>query len=163
MKLDERMLKSLNEQINKEIYSAYLYFSMASYFDSINLKGFAKWMKSQVKEELNHAHKIYDYIYDKGGVVELEAIQAPKNSWESPLEAFKDAYEHEIFVTESIYKLVDLSKELNDHSTYNFLQWYVAEQVEEEAQTKNIVDALEFIKDEKTALFMLDMELGKRE
>jgi ferritin len=157
------MLSAINEQINKEIFSAYLYYSMAAYFDSLNLEGFANWMKVQAKEELTHAQKLYDYIYDKGGVVELDSIDKPKKEWESPLEAFKDAYEHELSVTQSIDKLVDLAKELNDHATQNFLQWFVNEQIEEEANTKKIVDTLQMIGESKTALFMFNGQLGSRQ
>ncbi len=163
MKLEDKMLNALNEQINKEIFSAYLYYSMAAYFDSMNLEGFANWMKVQAKEELTHAQKLYDYIYDKGGIVELDSIEKPKKEWESPLEAFKDAYEHELSVTQSIDELVDLAKELNDHATQNFLQWFVNEQVEEEANTKKIVDTLQMIGESKTALFMYNGQLGSRQ
>jgi len=163
MKLEDKMLNALNEQINKEIFSAYLYYSMAAYFDSLNLEGFANWMKVQAKEELTHAQKLYDYIYDKGGVVELDSIDKPKKEWEIPLEAFKDAYEHELSVTQSIDKLVDLAKELNDHATQNFLQWFVNEQIEEEANTKKIVDTLQMIGESKTALFMFNGQLGSRQ
>lgn len=163
MKLEDKMLNALNEQINKEIFSAYLYYSMAAYFDSLNLEGFANWMKVQAKEELTHAQKLYDYIYDKGGIVELDNIDKPKKEWGSPLEAFKDAYEHELLVTQSIDKLVDLAKELNDHATQNFLQWFVNEQIEEEANTKKIVDTLQMIGESKTALFMFNGQLGSRQ
>ncbi|ABX30884.1 Ferroxidase [Petrotoga mobilis SJ95] len=163
MKLEDKMLNALNEQINKEIFSAYLYYSMAAYFDSLNLEGFANWMKVQAKEELTHAQKLYDYIYDKGGIVELDNIDKPKKEWGSPLEAFKDAYDHELSVTQSIDKLVDLAKELNDHATQNFLQWFVNEQVEEEANTKKIVDTLQMIGESKTALFMFNGQLGSRQ
>jgi ferritin len=163
MKLEDKMLNALNDQINKEIFSAYLYYSMAAYFDSMNLEGFANWMKVQAKEELTHAQKLYDYIYDKGGIVELDNIDKPKKEWGSPLEAFKDAYEHELLVTQSIDKLVDLAKELNDHATQNFLQWFVNEQIEEEANTKKIVDTLQMIGESKTALFMFNGQLGSRQ
>ncbi|HBT50807.1 MAG TPA: ferritin [Petrotoga sp.] len=163
MKLEDKMLNALNEQINKEIFSAYLYYSMAAYFDSINLEGFANWMKAQAKEELTHAHKLYDYIYDKDGVVELGSIEKPKKGWGSPLEAFNDAYEHELSVTQSIDKLVDLAIELNDHATQSFLQWFVNEQIEEEANTKKIVDTLKMIGENKTALFMFNSQLGSRQ
>jgi len=163
MKLEEKMVNALNEQINKEIFSAYLYYSMAAYFDSMNLEGFSKWMKVQAKEELTHAQKLYKYIFDKDGVVELGAVEKPKNGWKSPLEVFKDAYEHELSVTQSIDKLVDLAKELKDNATLSFLQWFVNEQIEEEANTKKIVDTLEMIGENKTALFMFNAQLGSRE
>lgn len=120
-------------------------------------------MKVQAKEELTHAHKLYDYIYDKDGVVELGSIEKPKKGWASPLEAFNDAYEHELSVTQSIDKLVDLAIELNDHATQSFLQWFVNEQIEEEANTKKIVDTLKMIGENKTALFIFNSQLGSRQ
>ena len=101
--ISEKVLKALNEQLGKEVFSSYLYLSMASYFDAIDLPGFAKWMKVQATEELGHAKKIYEFIYDRGGRVELPAIEKPKCEWESPLRAFEDAYGHEVFITKSIF------------------------------------------------------------
>ncbi|AEH24378.1 ferritin [Pyrococcus yayanosii] len=161
--LSERMLKALNEQINKELFSAYFYLGIAAYFKDKGLEGFAKWMEAQAEEELGHAMRIYDYVFNRGGKVELYEIEKPKQDFESPLKAFEAVYLHEVGVTQSIFKLVELAQEENDHATYNFLQWFVEEQVEEEASTKAILDKLKIIGDNPQALFMLDRELGQRQ
>ncbi len=160
--LSERMLKALNEQINKELFSAYFYMGIAAYFKERSFDGFASWMEAQAEEELGHAMRFYDYVFDRGGKVELERIEKPKQEFESPLKAFEAVYLHEVGVTQSIFKLVDLAREENDHATYTFLQWFVQEQVEEEASTKAIVDKLKIIGDHPQGLFMLDRELGAR-
>jgi len=160
--ISEKVLKALNEQIGKEIFSSYLYLSMASYFDAIDLPGFAKWMKVQATEELGHAKKIYGFIYDRGGRVELPAIEKPKCEWESPLRAFEDAYGHEVFITKSIYSILDIAKEEKDYATKEFLQWFVKEQVEEELQVELIVKNLKKLGDSPIAIYMLDKELGNR-
>ncbi|WP_297500269.1 ferritin [Thermococcus sp.] len=160
--LSERMLKALNEQLNKELFSAYFYLGIAAYFKDRSLEGFASWMEGQAEEELGHALRIYDYIFDRGGKVELERIEKPKGEFESPLKAFEAVYLHEVGVTQSIFKLADLAREENDHATYNFLQWFVEEQVEEEASTKAILDKLKIIGGSSQGLFMLDRELGAR-
>ncbi|MFN3691896.1 MAG: ferritin [Fervidobacterium sp.] len=161
--INEKVAKHLNEQLGKELYSSYLYLSMASYFDSIDLTGFANWMKLQAKEELGHAMKIYDFLYERGTRAELPALEKPKSEWESPLSAFKAAYEHERFITESINKLLELAKEEKDYATEQFLQWFIKEQVEEEAQTELIVRKLQKLGDSYVALYMLDKELGSRQ
>ncbi len=161
--LTETVEKALNEQINKELFSAYLYLSMAADFESKNLSGFAKWMTAQAGEELNHAMKLFNYVLERGGQVELMAIDKPQQTWESPLRAFQDAYDHEKFITQSIYGLLEIAQSAKDYGTMEFLQWYVKEQVEEEAQADRIVKKLEMIKDEPAGLFMLDHELGNRE
>ncbi|NJE48475.1 ferritin [Thermococcus sp. 9N3] len=160
--LSERMLKALNEQLNKELFSAYFYLGIAAYFKEKGLDGFASWMEAQAEEELGHAMKFYDYIFNRGGTVELERIEKPKQDFESPLKAFEAVYLHEVGVTQSIFKLVDLAEEEKDRATYQFLQWFVEEQVEEEASTKAIVDKLKIIGDNPHGLFMLDRELGAR-
>jgi len=160
--LSERMLKALNEQLNKELFSAYFYFGIAAYFKDKNLDGFASWMEAQAEEELGHAMKFYDYIFDRGGKVELERIEKPKQTFESPLKAFEAVYLHEVGVTQSIFKLVELAQEERDHATYQFLQWFVEEQVEEEATAKAIVDKLKIIGDHSQGIFMLDRELSQR-
>ena len=136
---------------------------MATYFDSIDLLGFGKWMKVQAREELGHAMKIYEFIYERGGRVELPAIEKPQSNWESPLKAFEAAYNHERFITESINKIYSLAKEENDYATQEFLNWFVKEQVEEEAQTELILKKLQKLQDSPTALYMLDKEAGSRE
>uniref|UniRef100_A0A7C5VM64 Ferritin n=1 Tax=Fervidobacterium thailandense TaxID=1008305 RepID=A0A7C5VM64_9BACT len=160
--IPEKVLKILNEQVGKELYSAYLYLSMASYFDAEDLQGFAHWMKIQAKEELGHAMKIYEFIYERGGRVELPALEKPRCHWSSPLEAFKQALEHERFITSSIHNILELARTENDHPTANFIQWFVKEQVEEEAQVELIVKKLQKLGDSPTALYMLDKELGNR-
>ncbi|WP_297439349.1 ferritin [Thermococcus sp.] len=161
--LSERMLKALNEQLNRELYSAYLYFSMAAYFEDMNLEGFANWMKAQAEEELGHALRFYNYIYDRNGRVELKEIEKPPKEWDSPLAAFEAAYEHEKFITRHIHELAALAEEEKDYSTRAFLEWFINEQVEEEANVKKIVDKLKFAKDSPQVIFMLDQELGQRQ
>ena len=160
--LKEKMLKALNEQINAEMYSSYLYLSMESYFQSISLTGFAAWMRGQVQEELFHGMKMYDYVCERGGRVSLETINKPDSSWKSAQAAFKHILKHEQLVTSLINDLVDLAMKERDHATLNFLQWFVAEQVEEEASVGEIVDKLKLIKDDTSGLFLLDAEMSKR-
>ena len=160
--LSERMMKALNKQLNAELYSAYLYLSMAAYFESKNLKGFANWMRVQAQEELTHAMKIFDYINERGGRVYLEAIEKPPTEWKSPLDVFEATYEHEVKVTSMINDLVNMAMEEKDHATYNMLQWFVAEQVEEEASADEIRQQLRMIKEDGRGIMMLDRELKQR-
>lgn len=160
--LNDKMAKALNDQINAEAYSSYLYLSMAAYFESINLKGFANWMMVQAQEEDLHAMKFFDFVNERSGRVRLQAIKAPPHDWESPLAAFEAVYTHECHVTGLINKLVDLSLKLSDHATNNFLQWFVAEQVEEEASADAIVQQLKLIGTDGHGLFMIDRELANR-
>jgi ferritin len=153
---------ALNDQIRKEIYSSYLYLSMAAQFASMNLNGFAHWMKIQASEETKHAMKIYDHLNARNGKVILQQIDAPPSGWKSAQEMFRDAYQHEQKVTESINKLVELAREEKDNATKVFLQWFVNEQVEEEASTNEILQKLQLIGDNPAALIVLDAELGKR-
>src|SRR5208337_1712888 len=154
--------KALNEQTRKEFYSHYLYLSMAAYFESINLRGFAHWMRIQAKEELEHAMKFFEYIIERQGKVILEVIDAPTANWKTPKDIFEDAYNHERKVTESIYKLVELAESEKDHATAIFLQWFVKEQVEEEANANEVLQKIQLFGSEISALFVLDGELGKR-
>jgi len=163
MAMKEKLIDALNKQLNKELYSAYLYQSMAAYFVSKNLEGFANWMDAQVQEVMLHARKMYDFILDRGGKVKLLPIDEPKHDWSNAFEVYKDALEHEEFVTDSINKLVDLSIEENDHAMDNFLQWFVTEQVEEEKTTGDIKNKLELIGDNVQALLALDEKLGTRQ
>jgi ferritin len=156
------MVKSLNEQINKEIYSAYLYLSMSSYCTFKGWDGFANWFMVQYQEEMTHAMKIYNYVNDQGGRVELMKIEKPPSEFGSPLEMFEKTLEHEKFVTQCINDLVDLADEENDHPTEIFLQWYVTEQVEEEANDNEIISKLKLVGEEGNGLFMIDKELGTR-
>ncbi|MBW2732560.1 MAG: ferritin [Deltaproteobacteria bacterium] len=160
--LTESMQQALNDQLNAELYSSYLYLSMAAHFQSADLAGMAHWMELQAQEELLHVKKYYDYINDRHGRVLLGAVKGPKTEWDSPLQVFTEALEHEKLVTSLINGLVDLAGSQKDHSTHNFLQWFVAEQVEEEATVAGIVGQLKIIKDNPGALFMVDRELTKR-
>lgn len=160
--LSEKMEKALNAQINAEFYSAFLYLSMASDFESKNLKGFANWMRMQDQEERVHAMKFFDYVLEKGGKVTLAAIDAPPTSWDSPLAAFEDAYAHEQKVTALINELVDLALAEHDHATNIVLQWFVSEQVEEEASVDGVVQQLKLMAGAPGGLFMLDRELAQR-
>ncbi len=157
-----KMQKALNKHLNEELFSSYLYLSMAAYFESKNLKGFANWMRLQSQEEYTHGMKFYSYIIQVGGTVTLNQINAPKTSWKNHMEVFKETLEHEKFITELVNKLVDLAIIEKDHATNNFLQWFVNEQVEEVATAEDIVNKLEMIGDNKNGLFMLDRELGAR-
>lgn len=153
---------ALNKQLNAELYSSYLYLSMAAYFESVSLKGFANWMRVQAREELAHAMKFYDYINERGGRVNLTSISAPSAQWDSPLAAFEQVYEHEQKVTGLINDLATLAIAEADHATNNFLQWFVAEQVEEESSADEIVQRLRLLGEDRSGLFMLDQELGQR-
>ena len=155
--------KSINDQINAELYSAYLYISMSAFFESQNLKGFAHWMQVQAKEETKHAMKFYGYLFERGGRVTLQAIEKPPVEWKSALEVFASTYEHEHKVTGRIHKMVDMANHENDHATAHFLMWYVDEQVEEEASAFDVVQKLKFIGDSTNGIYMLDKELGARE
>ena len=154
---------ALNEQINHEMFSAYLYLAMSAYFQSIGLEGFAGWMRVQAREELTHAMKFFDHLHDRGARVELGAIEKPKLKWASPLDAFRAAYEHEKFITGKINGLYKLAEAEADYPAKVFLDWFVKEQVEEEASASHIVELLGRIKDSGSGLVMLDRELGKRE
>ena len=160
--LDERMKKALTDQVNEEFYSAYLYLSMSAYFSKIGLKGFANWMMVQYKEEVDHGMKMFNYILSRGEDVKLQAIKEPPIEWESPLQVFEETLKHEQHITERINYLVDIAEEVKDRATYNFLQWFIDEQVEEEENDREIIDRLKLIGDSKNGLFMLDRDLGTR-
>ena len=160
--LSKKMLSALNDQLNFELFSAYQYAATAAYFESLNLSGCAHWMKIQVQEELTHCQKFYNFIIQTGGRVELQGIDKPAGEHKSPLAAFQDSYEHETKVTARIYKLVDLAVKESDHATNTFLQWFVTEQVEEEANADAIVKKLKLIGNDTSGLFFLDRELAAR-
>jgi len=160
--LAKKMEKALNDQINAELYSAYLYLSMAAYFENENLPGFASWMRVQTQEEVMHAMKIYDYVNGQGGRVTLKSIDEPPAKWESPLDAFQATYKHEQVVTGRINDLVTQAVAEKDHATNAFLQWFVTEQVEEEKSADEIVQKLKKIADAPGAMYMLDNEMGQR-
>ena len=161
--LSEKMQEALNKQVNAELYSAYLYSSMSAWFQSIGLRGFSSWMSVQTREETFHAIKFFNYIQERNGLVKLEAVDAPPSSWESPLVAFQDVYQHELKVTSLINDLVNLAQAESDHASYIFLQWFVTEQVEEEASVDEVVQQLKLVGDAGQGLFMVDKELGARQ
>ena len=160
--IGKKMEEALNDQINAELYSAYLYLAMAAYFESENLAGFASWMRVQTQEETAHAMKFFDFINERGGRVTLKAIDEPQKQWKSPLAAFKAAYEHEQMITGRINDLVNLAIKGKDHATNAFLQWFVNEQVEEETSVDSVVQTLKMAEKAPGALFMIDRELGQR-
>ena len=161
--ISDKMQKALNEQINAELYSSYIYLAMSAYFESQNWNGFALWMAKQSMEEYGHAMKIYKYVNEIEGRVILEGIEKPKTEWKSPLEAFEEAHKHEIFITNKINDLTNLAISEKDHATNIFLHWFVTEQVEEVATVSQIVNKLKMVGDNKSALYMLDKELGSRQ
>jgi len=160
--LSEKMQDALNKQLNAELYSAYLYLSMSAYFQSVNLGGFANWMRVQAQEELTHAMKFYDYVSERGSRVVLQPVEGPPTEWTSPLAVFEDTYRHEQKVTGLINELVNLAIAEGDHATNIFLQWFVTEQVEEEASADQIVQKLKLIGDTGSGLFMIDREIAQR-
>jgi ferritin len=162
MTISKNVEKALNSQLNSELYSAYLYLSIAADMEAKSYTGMAHWFKLQAKEEVEHAMKFYNFILDRGGKVELLSIEKPKTEWQNPLEAFQDAYEHEKKVTSLIYKLVELAQNEKDYATLEMLQWFVKEQVEEEAQTQLIVEHLKMVGDSKNGILMIDHSLSKR-
>lgn len=160
--LSEKMEKALNDQINAEIFSSYLYLSMAAYFESQNWMGFAAWMKIQSQEEYGHAMKFFKYVNDVAGKVTLDAIEKPKNDWKSPIAAFEEAQKHEFYITDRINKLVALANQEKDYAAGLFLNYFVTEQVEEVAAVNQIIHKFKLIGDNKSSLFFLDRELGMR-
>ncbi len=160
--LSKKMEAALNEQVNKEIYSAYLYLSMSAHSTHIGLKGFANWFMVQYQEEMVHAMKFYTYINDQGGQVRLMAIDAPAIVWESPLDMFEKTLQHEQFVTKRINNLVDLAIKEKDHATNIALQWFITEQIEEESNDNDIIAKLKLVGNKGDALLMLDRELAAR-
>ena len=160
--LSKRMEEALNAQINAEFWSAYLYLSMAMYFENAGYKGVANWFAVQFKEEQDHAMIFYNYLVSRGGRVELKAIDAVKTKWESPLEAFEDTLQHEQKVTSLINDINALAVELKDYATQNRLVWFIDEQVEEEETAQKMIDSLRMIKDNPYAVYMFDKELAAR-
>jgi ferritin len=160
--IGKKVESALNDQIGKEFYSTHLYLSMAAQLAAMNLNGFAHWMKIQATEETKHAMKIYEHLNARNGRVVLQQIDAPPSNWKSAKEMFQDAYQHELKVTESIDNIVELARAEKDKATEAFLQWFVNEQVEEEASTNDILQKLQLMGDSPAGLVMLDAELGKR-
>lgn len=159
--LSQKMEKAFNDQITFELYSAYIYLSMVAYFEDQGLPGFAAWMLAQYQEEQFHAMKMFNYVGEAGGRVKLGAIDEPQQEWNSPLDAFETALHHEKVVTGRINDMMNLAQDERDHASQIFLQWFVSEQVEEEANVGDIVSKLKLVGD-GGALFMLDRDLGTR-
>jgi ferritin len=162
MKIPKAMEDAINNQIREELESAYLYLAMAAYFEDQDLPGFSAWMRNQYQEELAHAHKFFDFLFEREGRSLVPAIKEPQVEWKSPLDAFEAAYAHEQHITSCINDLVLLARKEGDMASDTFLQWYVTEQVEEEATAIAIVKQLRMVGDSKTGLFLLDQEMGKR-
>lgn len=160
--IGENIQTALNKQLNAELYSSYLYLSMSAYFQSISLSGFANWMRVQAQEELVHTMKFYDFINGRGGRVTLQPVEGPPTQWSSPLDVFVNTYKHEQKVTGLINDLVNLAIKEDDHATNIFLQWFITEQVEEEASADEVVQKLKLMGDAKGGLFMFDREMGQR-
>ncbi|MDP6636053.1 MAG: ferritin [Phycisphaerae bacterium] len=160
--LSKEIEDALNSQMNFEMYSANIYMSMASWFDSQNLVGFANWMKIQYAEEMFHFTKFYNFINERGGRVLLSGMDAPETEWASPLAAFENALAHEQIVTGRINNMVAQSTEAKDYATVNFLQWFVGEQVEEEASADGVIQQLKLVDGASGGVFMLDREMGQR-
>jgi ferritin len=160
--ISDKMTSSLNDQINAEIYSAYLYLGMSAQFANTGLKGAANWFYVQAQEEMTHAQRIYDYILSQGSKILLQAIDAPPTEFGTLLDAFKSALEHEQKVTAMINNLADIASDEKDKATEIFLQWFVTEQVEEEENAQEQVDKLKLAGDNIQVIFMIDNELSAR-
>jgi ferritin len=157
-----KLENAINKQINAELWSAYLYLSMSAYFESINLCGFANWMRVQAQEEVGHAMRFYTHVVERRGRVTVSAIPAPPITWKSPLHAFEEAFKHEQKVTGMINELANMAAAEKDHATASMLKWFIDEQVEEELSTDTVVQKLKMIGTNTGGLYMLDHELGER-
>lgn len=160
--ISKTLQKAINDQIQKEFYSSYLYLSMAAYAESENLPGFAHWLRLQQQEEHAHAMKFYKYLNERGGRVELQAIEQPPTEFPSPTKMFEEVLEHERFITASINKLYKKALEENDYAAQVMLQWFIEEQVEEEATASEILETLKMAGEKGQALLMLDRQLARR-
>lgn len=161
--LSPAMQDALNGQITKEFYASQLYLAMSAYLEALNLKGFAHWMRVQSEEEREHALKLFDFILERGGSVELGALEQPPSEFGSPVEIFQASLGHERKVTASINDLYGRAAAENDYASQVFLQWFIEEQVEEEANASEMIDRLLMAGDNKAALLMLDTELKSRD
>ncbi len=160
--LGKKMLDAISSQVNAELYSAYLYMSMSGYFASIGMPGAAAWMRAQALEEMTHAEKFCNYVDERGGRVILTAIDAPETQWSSPLAAFEAVLAHEQKVTALINELMDTAIAEKDHAAQMFLQWFIGEQVEEEASAQAVIDKIKLAGESKGGMLMIDKELGQR-
>lgn len=160
--VSDNILKLLNEQIQKEFHSAYLYLGIEAYFQEKGLKGMANWFRVQAQEEVDHAMKFFNYVTEVGGLAQLGTIEKVTSTYDSPLEAMKASLKHEQFITASIYNIVDKALDERDHKTNSFLQWFVDEQVEEEANAEDNVRNLELVDDSPNGVFLVDREMAAR-
>jgi ferritin len=160
--LTKKLESAINDQIQRELASAYIYLSMAAYFEANTLPGFANWMRIQFHEEQFHAFKFFDFVFDRGGVVELQPIEGPQVKFSSPTEVFEKTLAHEQLVTKHINDLYALAIEEKDYPSQVLLQWFIDEQVEEEKNASDILDMLKMVEGNSHALLMLDRELGAR-
>ena len=160
--INERVMKVLIDQVNKEFYSAYLYLSMSAYFSDIGLLGFANWMIIQFQEEQAHAMLIYDFLIDRNVKVTLFAIDEPPNTWNGPLHVMEEVLKHEEYVTGLINNIIGVAEEAKDRATMSYFNWFIDEQVEEEANAQDIISKLKLIGDDKSALYLLDKDLSTR-
>ncbi|MEE9553027.1 MAG: ferritin [candidate division Zixibacteria bacterium] len=161
--ISEKIQKAINDQINAEFYSSYLYLSMAAYFEAENYKGFATWMRIQAEEEKEHAYKLYDFVNDRGGRVVLAAIEAPPANFKSVQDVYEKTLAHEREVTARINKLNSLALEENDYATTAHLQWFITEQVEEEATAEDILNQIKMVEGKADSLFYIDKHMAKRQ
>ncbi len=160
--MNEKLEKAFNDQINAEFYSEYLYLSMFAYFERANLKGFSNWMNVQMQEEHAHAMGMFNYVHERGGKVTLKQIDTPPADWASVVEVFEEVLKHEKLVTSKINALMDVAEEANDRAAISFLDWYLKEQVEEEANVSNVLKTLKQICDAPQCIYMFDKELAAR-
>jgi ferritin len=161
--LSKTLQDALNTQIKHEFFSSYLYLAMSSYFESQSLLGFAKWMRIQSEEEHGHAMRLFDFVHDRGGSVELQALEQPRGEFAAPLDVFQQALEHERFITAQIHQLYALAVREKDYPTQVHLQWFIDEQVEEEKNASDIVDQLRIAGNDGAAILLLDHNLGQRQ
>ncbi len=160
--MKEKLQNAINTQIKKEFNSAYLYLAMSAYCESKNLHGFASWLKVQYNEETEHAMKLLNYLGERGAKVSLKSLDAPANDFGTPVEIFEAVLTHEVMITESINKLYETALEEKDYAAQIFLQWYINEQVEEEANAGAVLERLKVIGDKGSSILYIDKELGKR-
>jgi len=161
--LNKKLESAINDQIQRELASAYIYLSMATYFEANTLPGFANWMRMQFHEEQAHALKFFDYVYDRGGEVKLQPIEGPPTEFESPIDVFEQTLAHEQYVTSHINDLYTLALEERDYPSQTLLQWYIDEQVEEEKNAGDILDMLKMVESNPHAMLMMDRELRDRQ
>ncbi|OJV63266.1 MAG: ferritin [Clostridiales bacterium 38-18] len=160
--INARLEEVINKQINAELYSAYLYLSMSAYFESVNLPGFANWMKVQFEEEQFHGLKFFNYLISRGGRVKLDTIEVPKFEWKNAIEVFEETLEHEKHVTALLNNIAEVAEEEKDRATRNLMIWFIDEQVEEEGNAEKIINELKMIGGEGHGMLMLDREFATR-